>query len=153
MIHFMQTDYAVSPVQYSAPNGHYCHFDALEKGVWKFTFLKATQAAVDEWFAIQDHLKHHYPKPEPYVRMLLNFKPDGPAPLLYTLQSARAWRQKYPDLKHTHIRAVCLLKPMGALQAGYAYLIKEGIMTFNMHQIEVEILDDEVRALTWLTDS
>ena len=139
-------------MQSDQPSGKYCSFTELDNNIWEFRFRKATNDAVDEWIAWQDYLKNLPPKPEvETVRILLDFRPDGPISMLYALQKNFEWRKQNPDIDPIPVKVAIMLKPLNSLQKGYAELIKEGVNVFGMRKVRVELFSDAYQqAIDWL---
>ena len=82
-----------------SPATKYCIFTERDHDIWEFQFVKAHNLAVDEWVAWQDYLSKQPAKPGvTMVRTLLDFRPDGPIPLLYALQKNNEWRKRNPNI-------------------------------------------------------
>jgi hypothetical protein len=138
----------------SAPQSTYCQFTDLKNGIWKFTFVEATNRAVDEWYEWQSYLKMTASDTaNQRVRMLLDMRKSGTLPLLYTLQQGRDWRKKYPDINTFQVQIALLLKPFPRYQQPYIKLIKDGVNIFTLEQVKVEMFfDAEQEAIDWLLD-
>ncbi len=136
-----------------SPTTQYCAFTQLENHIWEFRFLKANNQAVDEWVAWQNYLKNTQPIPDKTpVRMLLDFRPDGPMSTMYALQKTSEWRRQNQDIEPVPVRIAIVLKSLNRFQKGYAEILKEGVNVFGMHKVVVEIFPDAYQpALDWLS--
>ena len=136
------------------PSTKYCIFTERDHDIWEFQFLKAHNLAVDEWVAWQDYLSKQPAKPDvTMVRTLLDFRPDGPIPLLYALQKNNEWRKRNPNIDPIPVRVAMLLKQASRFQKGYADLLKEGVNVFGMRRVRVELFYDAYpQAIRWLLE-
>ncbi len=139
----------------SQPQSKYCQFTDLHNGVWKFTFVEATNRAVDEWYEWQSYLKATTSDSvDERVRMLLDMRKSGPIPLLYSLQQGRDWRKKYSDINTFQVQIALWLKPFPRYQQPYIKLIKDGVNIFTMQQVKVDLFFEEQQAaIDWLLQS
>jgi hypothetical protein len=134
------------------PTTKYCIFTERDHDIWEFQFVKAHNLAVDEWVAWQDYLSKQPPKPDvTIVRTLLDFRPDGPIPLLYALQKNFEWRKRNPNIDPIPVKVAIMLKQGSRFQKAYADLLKEGVNVFGMRRVRVELFYDAYpQAIRWL---
>jgi hypothetical protein len=137
------------------PNATACMFTELENGIWVFKFLESSTKAVDEWLDWQEYFINTAPLPEDNIaRMVIDIRQSGLPPFLYTMQQARAWRGKHPEVEAILLKVAMVTKTTGALQQRYANLIKDGVNVFGMKMVKVELFPaafDE--AVAWLLQS
>ena len=141
--------------QLDPPAGRYCSFIERDNNIWEFRFLKATNEAVDEWVAWQDYLSKQPPKPGvTTVRTLLDFRPEGPIPMLYALRKNSEWRRLNPHIDPIPVKVAILLKQSSSFQKAYADLIKEGVNVFGMRRVQIELFYDAyLQAIRWLLEA
>jgi hypothetical protein len=141
-------------MQVPPPSARYCLFSELGNNIWEFRFVKATNEAVDEWVAWQNYLKNLPPEPGvTMVRTLLDFRPEGPIPMLYALQKNFEWRRQNPDVDPIPVKVAIMLKPMNGFQKGYTDLLKEGVNVFGMRKVRIELFTDTYQsAVDWLLE-
>ncbi len=134
----------------TVPNATACMFTELENGIWVFKFLESSTKAVDEWLEWQEYFINTTALPDA-ARMVMDIRPSGLPPFLYTLQQSRAWRGKHPEVESILLKIAVVTKTTGALQQRYANLIKDGINVFGMKMVKVELFPDAFDdAVTWL---
>lgn len=135
------------------PSTQRCRFSEPYPFIWAFEFRKSTPQAVDEWVAWQDYFKHLPPVPGvSCVRTLLDFRPEGLVPLRYALQKNAEWRKQNTDIQTVPVYVAFVLRASySRIQKTYAQLIMDGVNTFGMRSVQVELFyDDYDGALQWL---
>jgi hypothetical protein len=137
------------------PETKVCLFKELDNHIWAFEFRKSNNQAVDEWIMWQNYFKHLPPEPDiTTVRTLLDFRPEGFVPLRYALQKNAEWRKQNPDIQSMPVKvAIVLRRSYSRLKKSYAELVKDGINTFGMRTVRIELFyDNYQQAVDWLIE-
>lgn len=134
------------------PNEQFCSFTPLENNVWKFIFLSSSTQAVDDWLAWQDYLKFNKAHQGiDIIRMVMDFRPVGPVPMLYGVQKSLEWRRKNTDVEHYPVKVAILLKTLNVFERNYGELLKEGLNLFGMGKIRFKLFTTyHQQATDWL---